>query len=83
MSRIRFEKRLVVAKIRNPLNDFQITSEEIEVRTDSLLGYTTRIVSPKGLDIVPEDDPLPDFVKRSQSCFFCEFISNVGENGCS
>lgn len=71
MSRIKFKKRSVVAKIRNPLNDFQLTTEKIEVRTDPLLGHTTRIVSPKGLDIVPQDDPLPDFVKRSQSCFFC------------
>jgi len=72
MSQIVFDKRIVVAEIRNPLKDFQLTREEIEIRTDPLLGHTTRIVSPKGLDVVPEEDPLPDFVRQSPPCFFCE-----------
>ena len=72
MPKIHFEKRMVIAKIRNPLKDFQVTEEEIEVRTDPLLRYTTRVLTPKGLDIVPEVDPLPEFVKQSKPCFFCE-----------
>ena len=69
---IHFEKRKITSTIRNPLKEFQLTEEEIEVRTDPLLGYNTRILDSKGLDVVPEHDPLPDFVQRSESCFFCE-----------
>jgi UDPglucose--hexose-1-phosphate uridylyltransferase len=72
MPPIRFEKRTVTARIRHPMKNFQVTEEEIEVRTDPLLGYTSRILSSKGLDAQPEDDPLPDFAEASSPCFFCE-----------
>lgn len=72
MPAIRYEKRTVTAKIRNPLKHFRVTEDEIEVRSDPLLGYTTRILYPKGLDVVPEGDPLLEFVRQSKPCFFCE-----------
>jgi galactose-1-phosphate uridylyltransferase len=72
MKSIRFEKRTVTNRIQNPLEDFKVTEEIIEVRTDPLLGYTTRILGEKGLDRVPEKDPLLDFVHQSAPCFFCE-----------
>lgn len=72
MSGIKFEKTEVVARIRNPLHNFKLTEEVIEIRRDPLLGYTTRITPPKGLEVIPENDELPDFVAKSMDCFFCE-----------
>lgn len=72
MSEIKFEKKTVIAEIRNPLKGFEITTEEIEIRTDPLLNYHVRISKPKGLDKIPEENPLSDFVKNSKPCFFCE-----------
>ncbi len=72
MSEIRFQSKKVIAQIRNPLKEFKLTKEEIEIRTDPLLGYTMRITKPKGLDKVPEGEPLDEFVTQSKPCFFCE-----------
>ena len=67
-----FKKEIVTAKIRNPLKNFEVTEEEIEIRWDPLLQYTSRISKAKGLDKVPEDQPLKDFVAHAKACFFCE-----------
>jgi len=72
MSQLNFKKELIFAQIRNPLKDFSLTEEPIEIRWDPLLQYTTRITKPKGLDKGPENNPLDKFVKESKSCFFCE-----------
>jgi len=67
-----FKKEIITAKIRNPLKNFEVTEEEIEIRWDPLLQYTSRITKPKGLDKIPEDQPLTDFVQSAKACFFCE-----------
>ena len=72
MPAIALERKHVAARIRNPLKNFQITEETIEIRTDPLLGTTSRIVSPKGLDAAPGDNPLQVYVRQSESCFFCK-----------
>ncbi len=71
MFRIKFEKHTVVAKIRNPLKNFEVTEEIIEVRKDPLIGNTMRICQPKGLDKIPEGNLLEEFVLQSKPCFFC------------
>jgi len=71
MAQLQFEKKIVTAKIRNPLQNFQLTEEQIEIRTDPLTGAKMRISKPKGLDKIPEGDPLNEFAANSPSCFFC------------
>jgi len=71
MEPIEFKKEIIKAKIRNPLKHFELTEEKIEIRWDPLTGRTMRISKPKGLDKVPEGDPLNQFVEESKSCFFC------------
>lgn len=71
MESIEFRKKYVTARIRNPLKDFQITEEQIEVRSDPLTGENARITKPKGLDRIPEGEPLYEFVSQSKPCFFC------------
>ena len=71
MPKIKFQRKTVFARIRNPLQKFQVTEEKIEVRFDPLLGTTMRISKPKGLDKTPEDNPLQKFVEQSKPCFFC------------
>lgn len=72
MPAIRFQKKIVIARIRNPLQNFNETEESIEIRTDPLLAYNTRISKTKGLDKVPTDEPLKEFVSQAKSCFFCK-----------
>ena len=72
MDSIRFKKKIITARIRNPLQNFSETKEQIEIRIDPLSGYSSRISKSKGLDKIPEDDPLPDFASQSKSCFFCK-----------
>ncbi len=71
MAEIRFRKERVTARIRNPLHNFELTEDHIEIRFDPLLGNTTRIAGPKGLDKIPEEDPLQEFVANAKPCFFC------------
>ncbi|MEJ2636671.1 MAG: hypothetical protein P8184_15430 [Calditrichia bacterium] len=71
MSAIQFHRELVQSRIRNPLKDFGVSEETIEIRTDPLLGHHCRIGKPKGLDKVPADDPLEPYVRNSKPCFFC------------
>ena len=66
------KKETVTAKIRNPLKNFELSEEEIEIRWDPLLNYTSRISKAKGLNLLPDNKPLSEFVKNAQSCFFCE-----------
>lgn len=72
MSKIEFKREEVVARIRNPLKNFDLAEEKIEVRWDPLTGRTMRISKPKGLDKVPENKPLDEFVSQAKPCFFCE-----------
>lgn len=72
MDSIRFKKKIITARIRNPLQNFTETKEQIEIRVDPLLGYSSRISKSKGLDKIPEGAPLNDFVTQSKSCFFCK-----------
>ena len=71
MESLRFEKKTITARIRNPLQNFQVTKEQIEIRTDPLTGARMRISKPKGLDKVPEGNPLKEFAANSPTCFFC------------
>ena len=72
MDYIRFRKKIITARIRNPLQNFRETREQIEIRIDPLTGYSSRISKSKGLDKIPEGNPLQDFVSQSQNCFFCK-----------
>jgi galactose-1-phosphate uridylyltransferase len=72
MSDTFFRKEIVTAKIKNPMKDFNLSEENIEIRWDPLLKYTSRITRSKGLDKVPEGKPLADFVSSAKSCFFCK-----------
>ena len=72
MNSIRFRKKIITARIRNPLQNFKETREQIEIRIDPLLGYSTRIGKSKGLDKIPDGEPLHDFASQSKSCFFCK-----------
>ena len=72
MDTLRFRKKIITARIRNPLQNFKETKEQIEIRFDPLLGYSSRISRSKGLDKIPEGEPLSDFVSQSKSCFFCK-----------
>ena len=71
MKPIEFKKEIITAKIRNPLKNFELSEEKIEIRWDPLTGRTMRISQPKGLDKIPEDSPLEKFVKEAKPCFFC------------
>ncbi|MBN2365360.1 MAG: hypothetical protein EH225_05245 [Calditrichaeota bacterium] len=71
MKKIVFRKELVSARIRNPLKNFDTTEENIEIRWDPLLNYSSRITRPKGLDKVPEGKPLLEYAASQSSCFFC------------
>ena len=67
-----FKKEIVTAKIRNPLKNFELSEEEIEIRWDPLLNYTCRIAKEKGLDKTPDEQPLNEYIRNAESCFFCE-----------
>jgi UDPglucose--hexose-1-phosphate uridylyltransferase len=71
MKPIEFKKEFITARIRNPLKNFELTEERIEVRWDPLTGRTMRISKPKGLDKIPDNDPLNQFVSEAKPCFFC------------
>ncbi len=71
MKPIEFKKEFITARIRNPLKNFELTEEKIEIRWDPLTGRTMRISKPKGLDKIPDDDPLKQFVSEAKPCFFC------------
>ncbi len=72
MSTLEFRRQKVVARIRNPLENFQLTEDTIEIRYDPLLGHSMRITKPKGLDKTPVGNPLKEFVEAANACFFCE-----------
>ena len=72
MSQVLFKKEIITVKIRNPLKDFNLSEESIEIRWDPLLKFSSRITKSKGLDKVPEGKPLEEFVNTAKSCFFCE-----------
>ncbi len=72
MSPIPFRREKVIAQIRNPLENFELTEDTIEIRYDPLLGHSMRITKPKGLDKTPVGNPLQEFVAASERCFFCE-----------
>jgi UDPglucose--hexose-1-phosphate uridylyltransferase len=71
MKSIEFKKEFITARIRNPLKNFELSEEKIEVRHDPLTGRTMRISKPKGLDKFPDDDPLSQFAREAKPCFFC------------
>jgi galactose-1-phosphate uridylyltransferase len=72
MSQVLFKKEIITAKIRNPLKNFSLSEESIEIRWDPLLKFSSRITKPKGLDKVPEGKPLEEFINTAKSCFFCK-----------
>ncbi|MFZ0390660.1 MAG: hypothetical protein WAN36_09395 [Calditrichia bacterium] len=72
MADIKFETKTVSAFIRNPLQNFAVSEEKIQIRKDPLTGNQMRLISPKGLDKLPSGTPLQDFVANAESCFFCE-----------
>jgi UDPglucose--hexose-1-phosphate uridylyltransferase len=71
MKSIEFKKEFITARIRNPLKNFELSEEKIEVRHDPLTGRTMRISKPKGLDKFPDGDPLNRFASEAKPCFFC------------
>lgn len=90
MAQIFYEKKSVISRIRNPLKNFEETEDVIEIRTDPLLGLTTRVLTPKNLDPTQENEQLQAFVEQPATCFFCEgrldrqtpmFPENVYEAG--
>lgn len=72
MPAIRFKKKIIIARIRHPWHNFHETEESIEIRRDPLLAYHSRISKTKGLDKVPADEPLKEYVSQAKSCFFCK-----------
>ncbi len=68
---LQYRKEYLTASIRNPLKNFELTEDQIEIRWDPLLGSTSRISASKGLDKIPDGSPLQEFVEKSNSCFFC------------
>ncbi len=72
MASISFLSDRVVARIRNPLKNFELTEDSVEIRRDPLLGDSMRISSAKGLDKLPGEDFLTAFAQNSNPCFFCE-----------
>ncbi|MFB6266403.1 MAG: hypothetical protein ABEI31_01985 [Halodesulfurarchaeum sp.] len=67
---IEFARASQEATFYNPLEDFQETTIEVEVRTDPLTGRQTRLVPESFL--MPEEEPdLTPVVEDDEGCFFC------------
>ena len=67
---IEFERSVVEAELKSPLEEFETVSKPIEHRSDPLTGRTARIVP----DVFPEpegDVDLDAVVGDGEGCFFC------------
>ena len=66
---IDFERDVQEATFYSPLEDFEQTTVETEVRVDPLTGRTARVVTDNFL--MPDDPEIDDAVLDSEGCFFC------------
>mgnify|MGYP006277282125 FL=1 len=66
---IEFERQVQEATFYSPLEDFEETTVETEVRVDPLTGRTARVVTDNFL--MPESPAIDDTVLDSEGCFFC------------
>jgi galactose-1-phosphate uridylyltransferase len=66
---IDFERSVQEATFYSPLEDFEQTTVETEVRVDPLTGRTARVVTDNFL--MPESPHIDDSVVDSEGCFFC------------
>ncbi|WP_142857568.1 hypothetical protein [Salinigranum halophilum] len=66
---IEFERQVQEATFYSPLEDFEETTVETEVRVDPLTGRTARVVTDNFL--MPESPAIDDSVLDSEGCFFC------------
>ncbi|MFW6457887.1 MAG: hypothetical protein ACOCY6_00540 [Halodesulfurarchaeum sp.] len=65
-----FDRQFQEASFYSPLEDFERTTVEVELRTDPLTGRQTRIV-PEAF-VEPEESPeLEEAVVEPEGCFFC------------
>jgi galactose-1-phosphate uridylyltransferase len=66
---IEFERDVQEATFYSPLEDFEQTTVETEVRVDPLTGRTARVVTDNFL--MPDAPEIADEVLDSEGCFFC------------
>jgi galactose-1-phosphate uridylyltransferase len=66
---LEFERDVQTATFYSPLEDFEETTVETEVRVDPLTGRTARVVTDHFL--LPEDADIDEAVGDSEGCFFC------------
>ncbi|WP_136600730.1 hypothetical protein [Salinigranum halophilum] len=66
---IEFERQVQEATFYSPLEDFEETTVETEVRVDPLTDRTARVVTDNFL--MPESPAIDDTVLDSEGCFFC------------
>jgi galactose-1-phosphate uridylyltransferase len=66
---IEFEYDVQEATFYSPLEDFEQTTVETEIRVDPLTGRTARVVADNFL--FPEDPEIDESVLDSEGCFFC------------
>jgi len=66
---IEFASTWQTATFYSPLQDFEETTVDVEVRSDPLNGRQTRIVPENFL--MPENPDIEDVVSDDEGCFFC------------
>jgi galactose-1-phosphate uridylyltransferase len=66
---IEFERDVQEATFHSPLEEFERTTVETEIRVDPLTGRTARVVTDNFL--LPEEPAVDDAVLDDEGCFFC------------